>query len=121
MEPTGPLWSGARCMVFIYGLKKHFVMQERNYRANRICQVRKYFKSSFVPDFKKPVEGTFPPETNHPKNAYQFFTGSVYIFPGQRNLGVFPVPDFTSAWRILHSMFVRIPNRGCGIVLAWYH
>jgi len=62
------------------------------------------------PSFTKPVEGYFPPETNHPKNFYNLILALLTFFLVNVTWVFFRAPDFKSAWRMLRSMFVRVSN-----------
>jgi alginate O-acetyltransferase complex protein AlgI len=67
-------------------------------------------KASFGPTLKKPVEGSFPPETNHPKNINNFLLALCTFFLVNVTWVFFRSPDFSSAWKILRSMFIIFPK-----------
>ena len=75
-----------------------------------VTSEEKLVKASFGPTFKKPVEGSFPPETNHAKNITNFLLALCTFFLVNVTWVFFRSADFTSAWRMLHSMFVRNPT-----------
>ncbi len=56
------------------------------------------------------MEGSFPPETNHAKNITNFLLALCTFFLVNVTWVFFRSPDFSSAWRILHSMFVNFPK-----------
>jgi alginate O-acetyltransferase complex protein AlgI len=112
----GGLWHGAKWTFVVWGaLHGLYLWVEKAYRDYRrkknlpaLAIVENNFtKSSFAPSFKKPVEGSFPPETNHPKTVTNFFLALCTFFLINVTWVFFRAPDFTSAWRLLHSMFIR--------------
>jgi len=116
----GGLWHGANWTFVVWGaLHGFYLWVEKAFRDARRKSTGKpllatveggYTKSSFAPSLKKHVEGDFPPETNHPKNLYNFFLALCTFFLVNVTWVFFRSGDFTSAWRMLHSMFVRTPN-----------
>jgi alginate O-acetyltransferase complex protein AlgI len=76
-----------------------------------------YIKSSFVPEITRPVEGRFPNEKKHQKNLTNFFLALCTFFLINVTWVFFRSPDFTSAWRLLHSMFIR--NSTGAAILSW--
>jgi alginate O-acetyltransferase complex protein AlgI len=113
----GGLWHGANWTFVVWGaLHGFYLWVEKAFRDARnksrgipmfITAENKYVKASFAPSFKKPVEGTFPLETNHPKNITNFILALCTFFLVNVTWVFFRSADFTSAWRMLHSMFVR--------------
>ena len=110
----GGLWHGANWTFVVWGaLHGFYLWVEKAYRDMKRKTLGKpalatseYFKSSFAPG-DRPLEGIFPPETNHPKNLTNFFRALCTFFLINVTWVFFRSPDFTSAWRLLHSMFVR--------------
>ncbi len=115
----GGLWHGAKWTFVVWGaLHGLYLWVEKAYRDYRkrkslpglVIVENPYTKSSFGPSFKHPVEGSFPPETNHPKTVTNFFLALCTFFLINVTWVFFRAPDFSSAWRLLHSMFVRNPT-----------
>jgi alginate O-acetyltransferase complex protein AlgI len=121
----GGLWHGANWTFVVWGaLHGFYLWVEKAYRDMRRKTLGKpalataeYNKSSFAPPAPKPVEGSFPPETNHPKNLTNFLLALCTFFLINVTWVFFRSPDFTSAWRLLHSMFVRSSSGTA--VLSW--
>jgi D-alanyl-lipoteichoic acid acyltransferase DltB (MBOAT superfamily) len=113
----GGLWHGANWTFVVWGaLHGFYLWIEKAYRDIKRKALLKpvlaspensYVKSSFAPALGKKEEGYFPPETNHPKNLYNFFMALGTFFLINVTWVFFRSSDFTSAWRMLHSMFVR--------------
>ncbi len=112
----GGLWHGANWTFVVWGALHGFYLWVekafRDIRRKRITPAlaiveNNYIKSSFLPLFKKPVEGSFPPESNHPKTVSNFVLALCTFFLINVTWVFFRAPDFSSAWRLLHSMFVR--------------
>jgi D-alanyl-lipoteichoic acid acyltransferase DltB (MBOAT superfamily) len=115
----GGLWHGAKWTFVVWGaLHGLYLWVEKAYRDYRrkkslpglVVVENAYTKSSFAPSFNKPVEGSFPPEKNHPKTVTNFFLALCTFFLINVTWVFFRSPDFASAWRMLHSMFVRNPT-----------
>jgi len=121
----GGLWHGANWTFVVWGaLHGFYLWVEKAYRDMRRKSIGKpalatseYIKSSFAPPSHKPVEGSFPPETNHPKNLTNFLLALCTFFLINVTWVFFRSPDFTSAWRLLHSMFVH--NTTGTALLSW--
>jgi alginate O-acetyltransferase complex protein AlgI len=120
----GGLWHGANWTFVVWGaLHGFYLWVEKAFRDARKKSPGKsalapeYIKSSFAPELKKPVEGSFPPEKNHPKNLTNFFLALCTFFLINVTWVFFRSPDFTSAWRILQSMFIRSSTGAA--VLSW--
>jgi D-alanyl-lipoteichoic acid acyltransferase DltB (MBOAT superfamily) len=121
----GGLWHGANWTFVVWGaLHGFYLWVEKAFRDARkrlpgktALATSEYVKSSFAPEFSKPVEGSFPPEKNHPKNLTNFFLALCTFFLINVTWVFFRAPDFTSAWRILHSMFIR--NSTGTALLSW--
>jgi D-alanyl-lipoteichoic acid acyltransferase DltB (MBOAT superfamily) len=115
----GGLWHGAKWTFVVWGaLHGLYLWAEKAYRDARRKSPGKpllatvesnYVKSSFAPSIPKP-EGYFPPETNHPKTVSNFFLALCTFFLVNVTWVFFRSADFTSAWRMLHSMFVNNPK-----------
>jgi alginate O-acetyltransferase complex protein AlgI len=113
----GGLWHGANWTFVLWGaLHGIYLCVEKAFRDIKrkspgkpmyITSAETLVKASFVPSLKKPVEGSFPPETNHPKTPFNFLLALGTFFLVNVTWVFFRSPDFTSAWRILHSMFIR--------------
>ena len=121
----GGLWHGANWTFVVWGaLHGFYLWVEKAYRDMRkkpagkpVLVTAEYIKSSFAPGGHKAVEGSFPPEKNHPKNLTNFFLALCTFFLINVTWVFFRAPDFTSAWRLLHSMFVR--NTTGTALLSW--
>jgi len=115
----GGLWHGANWTFVVWGgLHGFYLWVEKAYRDSRkrtpspvlATTGKDYIRSSMGPSFTKPVEGSFPPETNHPKNFYNLILALLTFFLVNVTWVFFRAPDFKSAWRMLRSMFVRVSN-----------
>jgi len=121
----GGLWHGANWTFVVWGaLHGFYLWVEKAYRDMRsrkagkpVLATAEYIKSSLAPIGHNPVEGSFPPEKNHPKNLNNFFLALCTFFLINVTWVFFRAPDFTSAWRLLHSMFVR--NTTGTALLSW--
>jgi alginate O-acetyltransferase complex protein AlgI len=103
----GGLWHGASWTFVVWGaLHGLYLWVEKAYRDMRKVKAAKVF-----PEInKKGVEGSFPVEKGHPKNVYNFFLALGTFFLVNVTWVFFRSPNFTAAWQMLHSMFVRIPK-----------
>jgi alginate O-acetyltransferase complex protein AlgI len=111
----GGLWHGANWTFVVWGaLHGFYLWVEKAYRDARRKTgkpaLANAVKSSFAPSLKPHVEGDFPPEINHPRNLYNFFLALCTFFLVNVTWVFFRSGDFSSAWRMLHSMFVRTPD-----------
>ncbi|HEY4937078.1 MAG TPA: MBOAT family O-acyltransferase, partial [Puia sp.] len=100
----GGLWHGAKWTFVVWGaLHGLYLWIEKGYRD------MKKMKSSavFQPENSRTVEGYFPPEINHPKNVSNFILALGTFFLVNVTWVFFRSADFTSAWRMLHSMFIN--------------
>jgi alginate O-acetyltransferase complex protein AlgI len=120
----GGLWHGANWTFVVWGaLHGFYLWVEKAYRdykrkvPGKPALATEYIKSSFAPSLHKAPEGSFPPETNHPKNLTNFFLALCTFFLINVTWVFFRSPDFTSAWRLLHSMFIR--NSTGTALLSW--
>jgi alginate O-acetyltransferase complex protein AlgI len=114
----GGLWHGANWTFVVWGaLHGFYLWVEKAFRDIRnkskgvpmfVTSENNYVKASFAPSINKPVEGSFPPETNHPKNITNFFLALGTFFLVNVTWVFFRSADFTSAWRMLHSMFTNV-------------
>ena len=103
----GGLWHGAKWTFVVWGaLHGLYLWIEKGYRD------MKKMKSSqvFVPETSRTAEGYFPPEINHPRNLRNFLNVLATFFLVNVTWVFFRATDFTSAWRILHSMFINNPK-----------
>jgi alginate O-acetyltransferase complex protein AlgI len=99
----GGLWHGANWTFVVWGaLHGLYLWIEKGYR-----DMRKVKPSSVFPSEKGKVEGYFPPEKNHPKNLSNFVLALGTFFLVNVTWVFFRSATFTSAWRILHSMFIN--------------
>ena len=112
----GGLWHGASWTFVAWGalhgiylcVEKAVRETRRKKTLSRLAIVETGFmKNSFAPSFNKPVEGSFPPETNHPKTLSNFLLALCTFLLVNVTWVFFRSEDFTSAWRLLHSMFIR--------------
>jgi alginate O-acetyltransferase complex protein AlgI len=116
----GGLWHGANWTFVVWGaLHGFYLWIEKAFRDVRnksrgipmfVTSGEKLVKASFGPSINKPVEGSFPPETNHPKNITNFILALCTFFLVNVTWVFFRSPDFSSAWRILRSMFINMPK-----------
>ena len=101
----GGLWHGANWTFVVWGaLHGLYLWVEKAYRDYRKKQ--NYFR----PDEKGLVEGSFPPEINHPKTSWNFILALGTFFLVNVTWVFFRSPNFTSAWRMLHAMFMSNPK-----------
>jgi alginate O-acetyltransferase complex protein AlgI len=99
----GGLWHGANWTFVVWGaLHGFYLWVEKGYR-----DFKKVKPSSVFPSEKGRVEGYFPPEKNHPKNLSNFVLALGTFFLVNVTWVFFRSADFTSAWRMLHSMFIN--------------
>jgi D-alanyl-lipoteichoic acid acyltransferase DltB (MBOAT superfamily) len=99
----GGLWHGANWTFVVWGaLHGFYLWVEKAYR-----DMRKTPKHYFTPIEKNAVEGSFPPEIHHPKTLNNFILALGTFFLVNVTWVFFRSADFTSAWRMLHSMFVN--------------
>jgi D-alanyl-lipoteichoic acid acyltransferase DltB (MBOAT superfamily) len=124
MMLLGGLWHGANWTFVVWGaLHGFYLWVEKAFRDARkkspgkSAMAAEYIKSSFAPEIQKPVEGSFPPEKNHQKNLTNFFLALCTFFLINVTWVFFRSPDFTTAWRLLHSMFIR--NSTGVALLSW--
>jgi alginate O-acetyltransferase complex protein AlgI len=116
----GGLWHGANWTFVVWGaLHGFYLWIEKAFRDLRnrskgipmfVATEEQLVKASFGPTLKRPVEGSFPPERNHPKNLTNFTLALGTFFLVNVTWVFFRSPDFSSAWRILRSMFINIPK-----------
>ncbi len=116
----GGLWHGANWTFVVWGaLHGFYLWVEKAFRDLRnkskgvpmfVTAETSYVKASFSPSFPKKVEGSFPPETNHPKTLSNFILALGTFFLVNVTWVFFRSADFSSAWRMLHSMFVSNPT-----------
>jgi len=116
----GGLWHGASWTFVVWGaLHGFYLWVEKAFRDLRnrskgipmfVTTKDQLVKASFGPTLKKPVEGSFPPERNHPKNLRNFILALCTFFLVNVTWVFFRAPDFSSAWRILRSMFINLPK-----------
>jgi alginate O-acetyltransferase complex protein AlgI len=99
----GGLWHGANWTFVVWGaLHGLYLWIEKAYR-----DMKKVKPSTVFPSEKGKVEGYFPPEKNHPKNLSNFVLALGTFFLVNVTWVFFRSATFTSAWRILHSMFIN--------------
>lgn len=99
----GGLWHGANWTFVVWGaLHGLYLWIEKAFR-----DMKKMKSSSVFPSEKGKVEGYFPPEKNHPKNLSNFVLAMGTFFLVNVTWVFFRSSTFTSAWRILHSMFIN--------------
>jgi alginate O-acetyltransferase complex protein AlgI len=99
----GGLWHGANWTFVAWGaLHGLYLWIEKAYR-----DMKKEKPASVFPSEKGKVEGYFPPEKNHPKNLSNFVLALGTFFLVNVTWVFFRSATFTSAWRILHSMFIN--------------
>jgi alginate O-acetyltransferase complex protein AlgI len=100
----GGLWHGANWTFVVWGaLHGFYLCVEKAFR-----DIRK--KSPGTPLIlvteNKFVKASFVPELNHPKTASNFILALGTFFLVNVTWVFFRSADFTSAWRMLHSMFI---------------
>ena len=101
----GGLWHGANWTFVVWGaLHGFYLWVEKAYRDMRKKQ--DYFR----PNEKNLVEGSLQPEINHPKTPWNFVLALGTFFLVNVTWVFFRSADFTSAWRMLHSMFITNPK-----------
>ena len=99
------LWHGANWTFVVWGaLHGFYLWVEKFYRDYRKKQ--EYFR----PNEKGMVEGTLIPEINHPKTSWNFVLALGTFFLVNVTWVFFRSADFTSAWRLLHAMFISDPK-----------
>ncbi len=99
----GGLWHGANWTFVAWGaLHGLYLWIEKTYR-----DMRKVKASTVFPSEKGKVEGYFPPEKNHPKTLSNFTLALGTFFLVNVTWVFFRSATFSSAWRILHSMFIN--------------
>lgn len=111
----GGLWHGANWTFVAWGaLHGFYLWVEKAFRDARrkspeksLLATSEVHKSSFAPSMKQRVEGEFPPETNHPKNLYNFFLALCTFFLVNVTWVFFRSGTFGEAWRMLRSMFLH--------------
>jgi alginate O-acetyltransferase complex protein AlgI len=103
----GGLWHGAKWTFVVWGaLHGLYLWIEKAYRDRR-----KVKGTDLFPEInKKSVEGTFPPEMGHPKTVSNFILALGTFFLVNVTWVFFRSDDFTSAWRMLHAMFMNDPK-----------
>jgi len=98
----GGLWHGANWTFVVWGaLHGFYLWVEKAYRDYRKKQ--DYFR----PSEQGLVEGSFPPEINHPKTFWNFVLALGTFFLVNVTWVFFRSADFTSAWRLLRSLFIN--------------
>ncbi len=99
----GGLWHGANWTFVVWGaLHGFYLWIEKAYR-----DMRKVKPSSVFPSEKGKPEGYFPPEKSHLKNLSNFTLALGTFFLVNVTWVFFRSATFSSAWRILHSMFIN--------------
>jgi D-alanyl-lipoteichoic acid acyltransferase DltB (MBOAT superfamily) len=116
----GGLWHGANWTFVVWGaLHGFYLWVEKAFRDLRnrpngipmfVATEEQLVKASFGPTMKRPVEGSFPPEKNHPKNLTNFILALGTFFLVNVTWVFFRSPDFSSAWQILRAMFTNLPK-----------
>ncbi|HSZ34782.1 MAG TPA: MBOAT family O-acyltransferase [Puia sp.] len=99
----GGLWHGANWTFVVWGaLHGFYLWVEKAYR-----DMKKVKSSTVFPSEKGKPEGYFPPEKNHQKNLTNFTLALGTFLLVNVTWVFFRSSTFTSAWRILHSMFIN--------------
>jgi alginate O-acetyltransferase complex protein AlgI len=100
----GGLWHGANWTFVVWGaLHGFYLWVEKAFRDTRNSAAK---RPMFAIPVKPAQEGSFSPERNHPKNFSNFLLALVTFFLVNVTWVFFRSADFTSAWRLLHSMFL---------------
>ena len=101
----GGLWHGANWTFVVWGaLHGFYLWAEKAFRDIKSKSPGKPLAVSVEPVF---VKASFVPEINHPKTVTNFMLAMGTLFLVNVTWVFFRSADFTSAWRMLHSMFVR--------------
>jgi alginate O-acetyltransferase complex protein AlgI len=99
----GGLWHGANWTFVAWGaLHGFYLWIEKAYR-----DMKRVKPSSIFPSEKGKPEGYLPPEKNHQKNLSNFTLALGTFFLVNVTWVFFRSATFSSAWRILHSMFIN--------------
>ena len=104
----GGLWHGAKWTFVAWGaLHGLYLWIEKAYRDRKKYSAEKILIKA--PE-RKVVVASFVPEINHPKNLKNFILALGTFFLVNVTWVFFRSADFTSAWRMLHSMFINNPK-----------
>lgn len=104
----GGLWHGAKWTFVVWGaLHGIYLCVEKLFRDIRKSSAKRTLITS--PE-RKVVMASFVPEINHPKNLKNFILALGTFFLVNITWVFFRSTDFTSAWRMLHSMFINNPK-----------
>jgi len=123
----GGLWHGANWTFVVWGaLHGFYLCVEKAFRDIKkrspgkpmfVTSESHLVKASFAPSLHKAPEGSFPPESNHPKTVSNFILALGTFFLVNVTWVFFRSANFGQAWSMLHSMFVS--NSGGTPVLTY--
>jgi alginate O-acetyltransferase complex protein AlgI len=107
----GGLWHGANWTFVVWGaLHGFYLWVEKAFRDRK-----KSVKIALVPSADSPViKGSFAPEFDDRRSVTNFMMGLCTFFLVNVTWVFFRSANFSSAWRMLHAMFVQNPH---GLVL----
>lgn len=101
----GGLWHGANWTFVVWGALHGFYLWAE--KAFRDVRSKSPGKPSTVSAEHVLVKASFVPEMNHPKTVTNFILALGTLFLVNVTWVFFRSADFTSAWRMLHAMFIR--------------